>query len=83
MRGPEPIEVEWIDSVNAGGWHTPSEIETFSRDPGPTLFTLGYVQSRTNKYLFLAQSLHGANRANLVAIPNFAIKRIRKVRIQK
>jgi hypothetical protein len=74
------VEVEWVDSVNAGGWHVPHEAEAFCDDPGPILYTLGYVERRTKKYLILAQSIHGTNRANMVAIPHSAIQRVRKLK---
>lgn len=74
------VEVDWIDSVNAGGWHVPHETDEFCRDPGPILHTLGYIEKRTKKYLVLAQSVHGSNRANLVAIPHSAIVKVRKLK---
>ena len=74
------VEVEWVDSVNAGGWHVPHETLAFSEDPGPIVSTLGYVEKRTKKYLILAQSVHGTNRANLVAIPHSAVQRVRTLK---
>lgn len=79
MKKLKAVHVTWEDSVGAGGWHRPDEVNEFTKNPGPIVHTVGYVVGKTKRRLVLAMSVHGTNRDHLLSIPWSAVKKVREL----
>lgn len=85
MRKRNRVEIEWEDSIGAGGWFVEGFVEedrkTFvERTAGDhsMCYTAGYVVVRNKAHVVIAQSIHGENYGALLSIPRRMIRTIRK-----
>ena len=73
-EGTRPVMIEWIDSSSTGGWGNlkePSNMRCIS---------VGHLVSRSKDRVTLAMSRSPWADGHHLEIPNFAIKRIRKLK---
>lgn len=79
-KNPKPVEVSWVDSSGAGGWHSPGELVAFTRQ-SLACTTTGYLIGRSKDRIIIASNLDigGGTHGNLMAIPRFAVQKIKKL----
>lgn len=74
-----PCEVEWVDATGHSGWQ--SVDEALERKP-VTMYTLGYVIEKTNKFLKLVRSVEdkGDDVGDVFTIPNDWVRKIKRLK---
>ncbi len=71
-----PVIVDWIDSSQISGWHFQSDIEP----PDLRCSSIGHLIDKNDKTVTLALNINGDCYGQMITIPMFAVKRIRKLR---
>lgn len=77
MKKRKRVEIEWEDTMGAGGWFDPEDLQKFVVDPHSTCYTVGYLVHKDRKVLVIAQSINAANRGAPFSIPRRMVRRIR------
>jgi hypothetical protein len=72
------VEVEWIDSMAAHGWHEQSEVDGLMAD-FPCL-TVGYLVREKAEGIVIALAANRTDYLSAVAIPREAIRKIHRLR---
>lgn len=70
----EPVEIYWIDSMGTGGWQGRLEESRME------CTTVGHLVERRKDRVVVAQSRSHYGYADLLEIPNVAVKRVRRLR---
>ena len=76
------ILIEWEDSSFLHGWRDKRDVVECKQISNHCV-SAGILLKQDKKEICLAQTLSGENIANIISIPNLAIKRIRQLRVLK
>lgn len=70
----DPIQVEWVDTMQSSGWHDlkPTDIRCK---------TIGMYHSEDKEKLAIAQSKSAYGYGDYIEIPKVSIKRVRKLKV--
>ena len=66
------VLVRWVDSVSHDGWMTKSQTQTWVDAPGAEQVSVGFLLSKTKKFVVIAQSVQiepDGHTAALLQIP--------------
>ena len=76
------ILIEWEDSNFLHGWRDKRDVLE-RKQISSYCVSAGILLKQDKKEIRLAQSLSGENVADIISIPNLAIKRIRQLQVLK